>query len=155
MLLRDRDSALKKYEEIQNKKMSAQISESLEIESKSERFILLEPPMFPEKPYKPNRVKIIAMGFFLALAASAAILVALAMLDKNVRGADALTHVLGSRPLVVIPYLIIKEEMESKKRLRKSAIIAAIGLVIALILALHFLYMPLNELFTKILARLI
>ena len=155
MLLRDRDSALKKYEEIQNKKMSAQISESLEIESKSERFILLEPPMFPEKPYKPNRVKIIAMGFFLALAASAAILVALAMLDKNVRGADALTHVLGFRPLVVIPYLIIKEEMESKKRLRKSAIIAAIGLVIALILALHFLYMPLNELFTKILARLI
>ena len=155
ILIRDRDSAQKKYEEILSKRMNAQISESLESESKAERFTLLEPPIMPEKPYKPDRVKIIALGIFLAIAASAGMLMAMATFDKNIRGADALTHILGYRPLVVIPYLVIKEEVERRKRILKSAVIASVLALIILMIALHFLYMPLNELFTKVLARLI
>ena len=155
ILIRDRDSAQKKYEEILSKRMNAQISESLESESKAERFTLLEPPIMPEKPYKPDRVKIVALGIFLAIAASAGMLMAMATLDKNIRGADALTHILGYRPLVVIPYLVIKEEVERRKRILKSAIIASALALVIFMIALHFLYMPLNELFTKVLARLI
>lgn len=47
----------KKYEEIRAKQMSARISENLEQENKAERFALLEPPLMPEKPIKPNRKK--------------------------------------------------------------------------------------------------
>jgi polysaccharide biosynthesis transport protein len=155
VLTRDRDSAQKKYEEILGKKMSAQISESLESENKSERFTLLEPPIQPEKPFKPDRVKIIALGFFLSIGASVGVLMAMVTFDNQVRGADALTHILGYRPLAVIPYLVIQEEEARKKRLRKSIILASVGAVIVIALALHFLYMPLNELFTKILARLV
>lgn len=155
ILIRDRDSAQRKYEEILSKKMSAQISESLESESKSERFILLEPPILPEKPFKPDRVKIVVLGFFLAIVASAVMLMAMAGFDRQVRGADAFEHVLGYRPLAVIPYLVIHEEEVRRKNFRKLAIIASVWGLIVIALALHFLYMPLNVLITKILARLV
>lgn len=154
VLIRDRDSAQKKYEEIRSKKVSAQIAESLESESKSERFILLEPPILPEKPFKPNRVKIVALGFFLALASSVGTLLMMASFDQQIRGADALAHVLGHRPLAVIPYLYIKEEWERRKRLIKSVITLTVIAVITIAVALHFLYMPLNILLVKIFARL-
>lgn len=155
VLIRDRDSAQKKYEEILGKKMSAQISESLESENRSERFTLLEPPIKPEKPFKPDRAKMIALGFLLSIGASVGTLMAMVTFDSQVRGADALTHILGYRPLAVIPYLVIGEEVAQKKRLRKSAAIASVAAVVVIALALHFLYMPLNELFVKILARLV
>lgn len=155
MLIRDRDSAQKKYEEILNKKMGAQISESLESENKSERFTLLEPPILPEKPFKPNRMKIIILGFFLAIASSAGMLMTMATFDRQIRGVDSLTHVLGYRPLAVIPYLVSREEVEHKKYLIKRIIIASGFVGIVMIILIHVVYMPLNVLITKLLARLI
>lgn len=154
VLLRDRDSAQKKYEEILGKKMNAKIAESLESESKSERFSLLEPPILPEKPFKPDRTKILLLGLFLALVSSGGAVMVLETFDKRIRGVEAFTHVLGYRPLVVIPYLPIHEEGVRRKRLLRRAAIATIVTMIAAIVALHFLYMPLEELLIKIMDRL-
>jgi len=157
VLIRDRGSAQKKYDEIRSKKVSAQIAENLESENKSERFTLLEPPILPDKSFKPNRMKIIALGFFLAIVSSGGGIMVLESVDKRIRGTDALAHVLGHRPLAVIPYLIIQEEQEEwvrRKRLLKLAIIITVCVMIAIAAAIHFLYMPLDILFTKILARL-
>ncbi len=109
-LVRDRDTAQKKYEEIQNKKMTAKISENLESENKSERFSLLEPPFLPEKPFKPNPIKILALGFLFALGASAGMAIFLESIDKRVRGVAALTHASGHRPLAVIPFIVGQKE---------------------------------------------
>lgn len=154
VLIRDRDSAQKKYEEILGKKMNAKIAESLESESKSERFSLLEPPILPEKPFKPDRTKILLMGFFLALFSSGGAVMVLEIFDKRIRGVEALTHVLGYRPLVVIPYLPVQEEGIRRKRMLKRAAIAVVVALIAAVAALHFMYMPLDSLLIKILARL-
>ena len=154
MLTRDRDNAQRKYEEIYGKSANAQITANLESENISGRFILIEPPIQPDESYKPNRPKIFLIGLFLAIAAPAALVMAWATFDGQVRGADALAHVLGYRPLVVIPYLIIREEELRVKRNFKRAIIAsAIALVVAA-LAINFLYMPLDQLVMKILGRL-
>jgi len=56
-LLRDQETARRKYEEIRSKQMSAQVAENLEDEQKAERFTLLEPPLAPDVPIKPNRKK--------------------------------------------------------------------------------------------------
>lgn len=154
VLIRDRDSVQSKYEEIRSKTVSAKIAESLESENKSERFFLLEAPIIPDRIFKPNRVKIVAMGFFLAMASSAGLLLMMAFFDRQVRGVDALAHVLGHRPLAVIPYIYVKEEWERRKRLIKSAITITVITVVTIAVALHFLYMPLNILFMKIFSRL-
>lgn len=154
ILIRDRDSVQNKYEEIRSKRVGAQISESLESENKSERFTLLEPPVLPDRVFKPNRVKIITMGFFLAIASLAGTLFIMASFDRQIRGADALAHVMGHRPLAVIPYLYIQEEWVRSKRLLKWATIVAVCVVTIIAVALHFLYMPLNVLLMTIFSRL-
>lgn len=154
ILTRDRDAVQAKFEELRNKQMNAQMAQTLESENKSERFTLLEPPLLPQKPVKPNRVKIIMLGFLLAMVSSSGTIMAWESIDKRIRGTEALAHVLGYRPLVVIPYLPIQEEGERRRRLRKLAIIIAGVALIAVLVALNFMYMPLGEMFVKILARL-
>ena len=90
-VMRDHDNARKKYEEIRTKEMGAKISESLEQENKAERFVLLESPLMPEKPVRPNRKKVVAMGFLLAPVGAGALVMLLEMMSQRVRGAQALS----------------------------------------------------------------
>lgn len=152
VLIRDRDSAQRKFDEIRNKKMNAEIAKNLESESKSERFNLLEPPILPEKPFKPNRVKIIVLGFFLALGSSGGMLMALITFDPRVRGVDALSYVLGYRPLAVIPYLVIQEEEARRKRLLRLAAIATISTMSVMSILLFLSSRLSGELFAQMLA---
>lgn len=153
VLIRDRDSAQRKYEEFRNKKMNAKIAENLESENKSGNFSVLEPPLLPEKPFKPDRKKIFVLGFFLAIFSAGGVMMLLESVDKRIRGSEAITHVLGSRPLVVIPYLPLQEDSLRKKHIIKLAIIAAVISVLIIILALHFFYMPLDSMLMKTMAR--
>jgi len=152
-LMRDHDNARKKYEEIRTKEMSAKISESLEQENKAERFVLLEPPLMPEKPVRPNRKKVVALGFFLALAGSGALVMLLEMMNQRVRGVDALASVLGRRVLVSIPYISTQAEVSRRRRWLKVLIVSALLSITSLLVLVHFLYMPLDLLLFKALAR--
>lgn len=144
VLIRDRDSAQKKFDEIRNKLMNAQIAQNLESENRAERFILLEPPILPEKPFKPNRMKILALGFLLALAASAGVIMFMESVDKRIHGTEAFTHVLGYRPLAVIPYITTLDDVVLQKQMvrlaLKRALIAAVIILIAVIAVLVILF---------------
>lgn len=156
VLLRDRDIALKKFEEFRSKRMNAKIAENLESENKSGNFSVLESPVLPTNPYKPNRVKILLIGFFLALGLSGGIVMGLELINKRIYGTEAFTHVLGSRPLAVIPYLHVEEDDIQKKIMKhriKMAIIVAILTLFASLVVLHFVYMPVDMMFIKILTR--
>ena len=153
-LLRDHTNAKKKYEEIQAKQLTAQIAENLEGENKSERFSLIDPPLLADKPIKPNRYKILMLGFLIALAAAGGIAFLLETLNQRIRGKGALTVVIGSSPLVEIPYIATSgEHLQRKLLIKRSLIGFAIFIAISLIIV-HFVYMELDLLFYKILARL-
>ena len=152
-LMRDHDNARKKYEEIRTKEMSAKISESLEQENKAERFVLLEPPLMPEKPVKPNRKKVVAVGFVLAPAGAGALVMLLEMMNQRVRGVDALTSVLGKRVLASIPYITTQEECSRRKKWRVLLIVSGVVLIAIFLVLLHFFYMPLDLLVFKALGR--
>lgn len=139
VLIRDRDSAQKKYEEIHSKRVTAKIAQNLESENSSESFTLLEPPLLPDRAFKPDRAKIIALGFLLALASAAGAVLLMASFDKQIRGIEAVEMVLGQRPLAVIPYLYIQEEWASRKLLVKRASIASGGMVAVIVLAMLFI----------------
>lgn len=153
-LLRDHGNAKKKYEEIQSKMLGAQIAENLEGENKSERFSLIDPPLLADKPIKPNRAKIILIGLFLALASAAGIALLLEMLNQRIRGKGALTSVVGSSPLVEIPYITTSGEHLERKILIKKMVISFAVFLVVLLIVVHFAYMELDLLFYKILARL-
>lgn len=153
-LMRDYENAQKKYEEIRAKQMTAQVAENLEGDQKAERFSLLEPPLFPDKPIKPDRSKMAALSVFLAAAAAIGIVILLEMLHGTVRGADAVAAIMGKPPLVSIPYIEVADEVERRQKLIKwGAAGSAIGVLLILV-ALHFFVMPLDMAFYKLLNRL-
>ena len=66
-LSRDQDNSRARFRELKQKQMDAEVAEQLEHDRKAERFTLIEPPQYPEKPASPNRLAIIMAGFVLAL----------------------------------------------------------------------------------------
>ncbi|MGB4347238.1 MAG: hypothetical protein WBJ21_12680 [Burkholderiaceae bacterium] len=153
-LQRDHDAARAKYEDLRSKQMSAQIVQNLEGEQQGERFTLLEPPLMPEDPLKPNRKKLVALGFFLALAAAAGVVVLLEMIFARVRGVSAVTALTGQRPMVVIPYIASAAELRSSQLLRMRLIGLMAGLALIGLVVVHTLVVPLHILLISFFSHL-
>jgi hypothetical protein len=93
------------------------------------------------------------MGFVLAPVGAGALVMLLEMLSSRVRGAEALASVLGKRVLVSIPYIHTMAEQERRKKWRTRLIVCAVLLFVILLVLVHFLYMPLDQLAFKTLGR--
>ncbi len=61
-LTRDYENTRQNYQDLLNKKQSAQLSQNLEKRQEGEKFRVLDPANLPEKPHLPNRPKIILLG---------------------------------------------------------------------------------------------
>ncbi len=67
-LTRDYDLLRAQYQSLMDKKYQAQMAENLERKQQGEQFMVLDPAGLPEKPFKPNRNGILAIGAFLGFA---------------------------------------------------------------------------------------
>jgi polysaccharide chain length determinant protein (PEP-CTERM system associated) len=154
ILMRDQQNDQKKYEEIRSKLMTAQIAENLEDDKKAERFTLLEPPLMAEDPIKPNRKKIIALGFILAAAGAAGLVMAMEAINGGVRGTAALEAIIHQRPLGSIPYITLQSELERRQQLRRYGVLGLVAVLLAALLSVHVFYMPLDILYLKLITQL-
>jgi uncharacterized protein involved in exopolysaccharide biosynthesis len=66
-LTRDYDEVDKNYSNLLDKRFKANLSENLEIAQKGEQFTILDRAQLPDKPFKPQTVKVLFMGLCLAL----------------------------------------------------------------------------------------
>lgn len=153
-LFRDYENAAAKYRELKAKEMEAEIAEQLEKKSKGERFSIIEPPMLPEKPVKPNRLAIAFLGLVLALSGSAGYVLLAETMDKSVRGARAVILLTGYAPLAVIPFCETDEEMAHHRRKRLAIALTAAGAVLLAVLLAHWFWIPLDVLWFKGLRKL-
>lgn len=153
-LARDYDNTKRKYQEIKNKQLQAELAMSLEEDQKGERFTLLEPPLFPDKPVKPNRPKIFLLGLILSLISGIGVAGVAESLDGGIRGSNALAAVTKMRTLVAIPYITTQHDEAARKRNLRIAIAALIVLGIVFIALVHFFYKPLDLLWFILLRKL-
>lgn len=153
-LQRDYDAAKTQYEDLRSKQMSAQVVENLEGGQQGERFSLLEPALLAEYPAKPSRRKIVAQGFVVAVAAGVGVMWLLELLFARVRGVNAVTALTGQRPMVVIPYIETRSEMDQSWAPRKRTIGIAVGLGVLGIAAVHVMVTPLHTLVISLFSRL-
>lgn len=152
-LMRDYENAKHKYEEVKSKQINAKIAENLEQENKAERFLMLEPPIFPDKPVKPNRKKMIGLGFFGGIAVALGLVFLLETVNARVRGADALESVTKVRTLVTLPYIYTQAEISRKKHFYRYLLLGLIVFILLSSIIVHFLIMPLDLFVVKILNR--
>jgi uncharacterized protein involved in exopolysaccharide biosynthesis len=153
-LVRDYENATRKYNELRSKQMEARIALTLEKDRKAERFSLIEPPQYPEKPAEPNRKKLLAMAVIGSVGGGVGAGVLAESLNHSVTGPRALGALLDVPVMGVVPR--VTNEMQRARR-RRWLLIAAAGLVLALIAALivtHFFIMPLDTLGYVLLRRL-
>lgn len=151
---RDYENALKKYEEVRSKAMEAQLGKSLEEDKKAERFILLEPPVHPDEPVKPNRRKLLVIGLALALAAGGGGVILIESVDGSIRGTAGYVAMLKQRPLIAIPYIVTPSEIRRRRWALLALLLGVLALIVIALAALHFYYKPLDVLWFKILDRL-
>ena len=153
-LVRDMDSSRNRFRELRDKQSQAQLAEQLERDRKAERFTLIEPPVFPEKPYKPNRSLILLMGLMLALAGGVGAAALREALDQTVHSARDVVRALQVPVLAVLPRL---PQPVLVARHRKFLVLAALGSAVTIaciVAALHAFYMPIDVAWYGILRRL-
>ena len=130
----DRDylNIKERYEELRGKETTARLSQSMEEQSKAERFALVEPPLLPHKPDKPNRIKIMLMGFVLAIMGGLGLVFLRDQLDGSIRGASQLTHITKQVPMVNIAYIENSLDVDRSKKQMVYAITYIIFIVLVI-----------------------
>jgi polysaccharide biosynthesis transport protein len=136
-LRRGYENAIQQYNEIQEKLLRAQIASQLEQEHKGETFSVLDSPMLPTSPYKPNRLAILFIGVFFSFTSGIGYAGFSEYLDTTVRGVKGVKAVLQAAPLVAIPYIEqrganIGDQIQQKKK--TAVVIGTILFGIALVI---------------------
>lgn len=118
-------------DEANRKLLAARLGEALERNQQSERLQVLEQPVAPQKPIKPNRPKLLALVFVLALFVGVGAVMTAESMDKSIHSTQELTGVIDSSLIVAIPYITTQAETLR----RKGRVRLMLGGVILLALA--------------------
>ncbi|NPA25335.1 MAG: lipopolysaccharide biosynthesis protein [Deltaproteobacteria bacterium] len=153
-LSRDLEQAQQRYVDLSHKLTEAQVARQMEEAQQGERFKIIDPAQKPEKPFKPNRIAIVLIGFVLALGLATGVCALRENLDTSVKSTNELARLTGTPVLSITPLM----ESPSERRRRRWRYILYLCLVAALIIgalaAIHYFYLPLDVLWIKILRRL-
>ncbi|MBL4666368.1 MAG: hypothetical protein JKY04_03240 [Sneathiella sp.] len=114
VLNRTHREILVKYQELESKQGKAKLAQNLEEEKKAERFLLIEPPIVPTEPVWPDRFKFIAIGAFLSFASGIGAGILMELVDRRIRTAKELETLLKHPPLVSIPYIKTRRDIQKK-----------------------------------------
>jgi polysaccharide chain length determinant protein (PEP-CTERM system associated) len=149
----ERNNTQFKYDDLMRKHMEARVAQGLEKEQKGERFTLIDPARLPEKPYKPNRMAIMLIGFVLSIGAGVAWASLKEVNDQSIRDSDSLTRATSFPVLAVIPEILTKKDTRRISNKRLVMITATVLIIIAGVTAFHYLIMDLNVFWAKLMRK--
>lgn len=149
-----RNNTQAKYDDLSKKFMEARVAGGLEKGQMGERFTLIDPAGYPEKPVKPKRLVIILIGFILGIGAGVGTVALLVTMDHSARRSEDLSNVFRFPVLVEIPQISTWEDDQRRKRHLKIMAGAAVLAFVLLVLIVHFFVMDLDVLWARIARRL-
>lgn len=145
-LTRDQENAWIRYRELMAKQMEAQLAEVMESERQGERFTLIDPPLAPEEPLKPNRLAILFLGVIISIGGGIGAALLSDLSDKTIRGVNAIATLVNVPVIMGIPYIETKQESNTKK-LRQGYFVGSILLAtISSLVTIHYFLRPLDVL---------
>ncbi len=137
-LIRDYENAMSKYGEVKAKQREANMANSMEKATKGNEFLLLEPPLVPEDPFKPNRKAIVFLGGLASIAMAIGFVMVKEMLSPSIYTPGRLTLVTGLIPLAVIPYIGAKSE---EGLLKKQKVMRIVSFIIGVLVVAFILWL--------------
>ncbi|WP_395020413.1 GumC family protein [Dongia sp.] len=148
------EAAVKRYQDFKDKEADAQVAQSMEQQSKSETFSVIEAPEFPELPIKPNRKVLLLAGLAMSVLLAAGAMLALEMLDSKVYEPRGLERVFGEVPLATVPYITTPRERTSRWVKLAAAVLAVIAAIAGALVAIDTFLMPLDVLWAALQTRI-
>jgi len=124
---RDLTIAREKYEQLLNRQMDAEVSESAIVGGRVDEFRLIQTPMLPAMPLKPQRLAILLIGLVAAVVLALTATVGAEALDPKVRGARDVRDLLGVSPLVAVP--TIRNSRSRRRNAWQFAAVSASGVI--------------------------
>jgi uncharacterized protein involved in exopolysaccharide biosynthesis len=153
-LERDYENTKQKYREIKSKQLQAELSRSLEEDQKGQRFTLVQPPLLPDSPIKPNRPVFLLVGLAFSLMCGVVVAGVAEVFDRGIQGPRALATVTKMTPLVTIPY--ISTSYDEKTRILNiwMLVVSVLMIILGIIVVLHLFYKPIDILWLSLLQKL-
>jgi uncharacterized protein involved in exopolysaccharide biosynthesis len=145
-----RDALQRSLDELTGRLTSAELTERLEQDERSQRLKLIEAPVVPDSPAKPNRLKLLLVVLGAAVMAGFGIVFALDFLDQTIRNASEVRAATGGMPVTCIPQITTKRETRRRKAnwVFGAASVGALALVA--LFAAHTYVMPVEQAWAKI-----
>lgn len=148
-LVRDHENAVNTYNEINSKLNAARLAETLETESRGERFSLIDPANLPSQPYSPDRIAIFFFGFVLAIGSGVGNVAFREATDQRLYGPRAVQAITGFAPLALIPLMITREDRAAHARRTRAIVVLALLTLATLMVIVHVLVAPLDSLWSS------
>lgn len=102
-LVRDYENMRKSYQSLMDKRLSARVAESLEKRQKGEQFRIIDPANLPEKPEKPDMLRIMLIGLLAGFGLGFGAAVMVEQMNPAFRRSEEAEILLGMPVLASIP----------------------------------------------------
>ncbi|MBA4417631.1 MAG: chain-length determining protein [Syntrophus sp. (in: bacteria)] len=152
-LMTERNNAQAKYDDLMRKTMEAKVAQGLEKGQMGERFTMVDPARFPEKPIKPNIPAIILIGVFLGIGAGVGTVSLREFMDQSVRNERDLYAIIQIPVLASIPEIITDRERTLRGKRKVIMLIGTAVSVVVGIFVLHFFVLDLNILWARLVRK--
>lgn len=138
------------YQELQQKLLTARVSQGMEEAQLGETFKVVEPAFFPEKADKPNRLAIILIGIVLGMGCSVGVVSLREYMDKSVRDSDTMEKITGVPVLSIISSIVTPEDKRKKKKRKMILAGTSVGGTFLALLLFHLFVMDLYVFYAKL-----
>ena len=116
-LTRGYEQSKSNYDDLLKKKNESKMATSMELLQQGERFRIVDPPSFPQKPEFPNRLKFCGIGLAIGLALGVVVVGIFEFLDDRLHSATEIKKLLPAEIIGEIPTIVnASDAMEANRR---------------------------------------
>jgi polysaccharide biosynthesis transport protein len=117
-LNRGYDQSKASYDDLLKRKNESAMATSMVMEQRGQRFQMIDPPSFPQKPDFPNRLKFCAIGLGMGLALGVVVVGAFEFMDDRMYDEKELKKLFPTEVIAEIPAIVsLSDEQGARKKL--------------------------------------
>lgn len=152
-LERDLENIQAQYNDAVARQAEARIGERVEAQSQGRRLTVVEPPVPPTGPTKPNRKLIAAASAAAGLALGVGIVMLIELLNPAVRRPVDLTRAMGVAPFATLPVMRTRRQVLLRRGAIAVTLLLAVTVIPAGLWAVDRYYMPLDLVLDRMASR--
>lgn len=153
-LQRDYQNSKAKYQDISARLLRAREAKDLESNRMAQKLTLIDPPVVPEQPAKPNRLALLLVGCVLSAGFGVGTGSLSEFLDSSVHSPRDVTELTEVPLLTAIPYLETSEDRRARWVKRIVFLAGVILLGVCGLAAVHFMFRPLDVIWIQVQQKL-